>query len=75
MLPYEPRHGQWYISAVCSQCTQRIILFRDLSDGKSELKGSFVFDCPYCEYRGTYQAEHYRHDRNLNHTALRAVAV
>jgi len=50
--------GSWYISVVCS-CNKRIVLFRDLTNGKGSLRGDFSLVCPECGKSGSYPAEHY----------------
>ena len=52
--------GKWYISVVCEHCTRRLILFPDLTEGKSDLKQSRItITCPDCRNEGSYLAEHY----------------
>ena len=53
--------GEWYISVVCEHCHQRVLIFHDLSEGKSELELSrFHITCPKCQEEGSYIAEHYQ---------------
>ncbi len=53
--------GEWYISVLCKHCLRRILLFYDLSKGKSELRESKLkIICPNCNIEGSYQAEHYQ---------------
>ena len=52
---------EWYISVVCEHCSHRILLFHDLSEGKSELLRSRIHVmCPNCQEEGSYMAEHYQ---------------
>lgn len=52
--------GEWFISVVCEQCNHRVLLFNDLSDGKSDLRQSrFNIVCPECQVEGSYVVEHY----------------
>jgi hypothetical protein len=60
-MPYAAL-GEWYISVVCKHCSHRILLFHDLSEGKSELRQSRLhITCPQCQKEGPYVAEHYQH--------------
>jgi hypothetical protein len=53
--------GTWYISVVCS-CRERVILFRDLTNGRGTLQGTFGLKCPACGKEGSFPAEHYQHN-------------
>lgn len=62
MVPFsELVAGHWYITIECP-CSERLILFADLTQGKGTLQGSFVITCPACGTRGSYTAEHYYHE-------------
>jgi hypothetical protein len=51
---------EWYISIICN-CGARLILFRDLTQGKGTLKGAFSITCPVCGTSGCYPAQHYKY--------------
>ena len=53
--------GTWYISVVCA-CKNRVIFFRDLTNGKGTLQGTLGFTCPACHKWGAYEAEHYQYN-------------
>jgi hypothetical protein len=56
----QPTPGKWYISVVCEHCMQRIILYPDLSKGKSDLKNSRISTtCPRCQAATSSAVEHY----------------
>jgi len=53
--------GEWYIAVVCEQCSHLVMLFHDLSEGKSDLGDSqFLITCPNCNQRGSFPAEHFQ---------------
>jgi hypothetical protein len=56
-----PRGGSWYIVVVCEQCLSRMFLFRDLTEGKSSLNGTYFVKCPRCYHQGEYEGRHYQH--------------
>lgn len=48
--------GEWFIAVVCDQCLNRIILYNDLSEGKSELQGNRLeATCPTCGAEGYFR--------------------
>ncbi len=49
-----PIPGDWYIATTCNDCKSKILLFHDLNNGKSHLKGSFALVCPLCECKGSF---------------------
>ena len=51
---------EWYISVTCG-CGERLLLLRDLMQGKGVLEGAFSITCPACGTQGTYPAQHYQH--------------
>ncbi len=56
----KPSPGQWYISVLCEHCKRRIILYPDLSQGKSELNNSRIsLQCPECDAETSSQVEHF----------------
>jgi hypothetical protein len=58
-MPYAAP-GRWYIAVICARCHHRVILFPDLSEGKSDLgRTQFIITCPNCIEEGSYPAEHY----------------
>jgi hypothetical protein len=62
MYPNSPKFGSWYLVTACTHCEQRIILFRDLTEGKSELSGTQSTQiCPKCDREFTSRLEHYQH--------------
>jgi DNA-directed RNA polymerase subunit RPC12/RpoP len=64
MFPIAPEIGKWYISVVCTHCGTKILMFPDLSEGRSGLSGSLHTTCPNCNHDGAFKAEHYHHDGN-----------
>ena len=63
MLPAAP--GEWYISVVCEVCKRRVLLFRDLSKGKSKVEKSWIsLKCPECHQNTSSQIEHYLEPSN-----------
>jgi hypothetical protein len=52
---------EWYISIVCL-CGERLLLCRDLTEGKGCIDGGFEITCPACDSRGTYPAEHFHYE-------------
>ena len=53
--------GQWYIVVTCDGCKCKILLFHDLNEGRSKLRGSFVVICPTCQREASLAVEHYQH--------------
>jgi ribosomal protein S27E len=53
--------SKWYISVVCEKCSHRTLLYRDLTEGKSDLGKTFVKTvCPNCKTEASRQIEHYQ---------------
>lgn len=69
--------GEWYIAVICEQCKHRVILFHDLSEGKSDLeKSQFSITCPNCNLKGSYPAEHYHASSNSGgHSPLKIAPI
>ena len=62
----QPSPGQWYISLVCECCKHRVFLFRDLTEGESNLERSRVSaTCPECGQMTSSQIEHYLQPRKI----------
>jgi hypothetical protein len=61
MYPVKLELGQWYLVSTCTRCQNLIPLFHDLSNGESELNGSYSLTCPRCNHSGVAKAEHYQH--------------
>jgi hypothetical protein len=62
MYPLTLQAGTWYLVIACTYCEQRIILFRDLTEGKSELSGTCSsLTCPKCKREFTNKVQHYQH--------------
>jgi hypothetical protein len=65
--------GAWYLLFLCKGCQTRQILFRDLTQGKSNFTAAYVVVCENCGHKAVYegdQLEHYHHPAK----ARRAVA-
>ena len=52
----------WYLAVICDFCKKRVLLLRDLNDGKVAINGSFEVTCPECGNGGVYPVEHYYHE-------------
>ena len=37
-----PKPGKWYLAVNCDNCNSRLILLEDLSNGTSEIKGTYI---------------------------------
>jgi hypothetical protein len=61
MFPVTLRAGVWYIGAVCPHCQKLIPLFRDLTQGASNFRGSYQLTCPECKHKGVFEGRHYKH--------------
>ncbi len=61
VFPLTLRFGHWYIAAECSHCKTLTCLFPDVSEGLSQLSGSYFMRCPRCKELGNYDVQHYRH--------------
>ncbi|MDX6383517.1 MAG: hypothetical protein QOK48_1090 [Blastocatellia bacterium] len=48
--------GAWYLMFTCSGCSDRQVLFRDLSDGKSRLMATYTVTCQNCGRKATYDS-------------------
>jgi ribosomal protein S27E len=59
--------GAWYLRVVCKGCKQVQILFRDLSEGETEITATYNIACELCTHRGSYEGhdlERYYHARD-----------
>ncbi len=61
MYPVKLEPGKWYLVSACTSCRSLIPIFHDLSNGESELNGSYSMTCPRCNHSGVYSVEHYQH--------------
>jgi len=52
----KPQQGTWYIVVTCDKCKSTIVLFPDLTEGKSVLDANYIVTCPRCAHKGGYQA-------------------
>jgi ribosomal protein S27E len=56
--------GAWYLRFVCKGCKQVQILFRDLSEGETEITATYNIACDLCTHRDSYEGrdlERYYH--------------
>jgi phage FluMu protein Com len=60
MFPTTLRVGVWYIAALCPHCKRLIPLFRDLTQGASNFRGSYQMTCPECKHKGVFEGQHYQ---------------
>ena len=60
MFPATLRVGVWYIAALCPHCKRLIPLFRDLTQGASNFRGSYQMTCPECKHKGVFEGQHYK---------------
>jgi len=59
--------GSWYLRYLCKGCNTEQILFRDLTQGKSNLLATYTVMCQSCGHKATYDGasiEHYHHPSN-----------
>src|SRR4029453_18260015 len=58
----DPQFDRWYLAVTCDKCSSKVILFRDLNEGKSDLHGTrYSLRCPRCKSWANGKAERYRH--------------
>jgi DNA-directed RNA polymerase subunit RPC12/RpoP len=48
--------GAWYLMFICSDCSTRQVLFRDLSDGTSRLMATYTVTCQNCGHKAAYDS-------------------
>lgn len=56
--------GEWYLRFICKHCKTQQILFPDLSQGRAEIRATYVVECPDCRQKGSYDSdeiERYQH--------------
>ena len=59
--------GHWYLMFSCVHCQERQILFPDLTNGTSDIRGSYTVRCERCGLSGKYDTkaiERYRHSEH-----------
>jgi hypothetical protein len=63
MLPrVHPQFDRWYLAVTCDKCSSKLILFRDLNEGQSDLFGAiYSLQCSRCKSLARGKAERYRH--------------
>jgi hypothetical protein len=63
MIPliHNPLKDHWYLSATCSRCCFRILIFDDLNEGRGSINGTVHVTCPNCISSQNLPLEHYRH--------------
>jgi hypothetical protein len=62
IYPANPQLGRWYIAVTCEKCKSKLVLFPDLTEGKSDLQRSgYSLICPRCKDLTDGKAEHYQH--------------
>jgi RNase P subunit RPR2 len=63
MLPrVDPEFDRWYLAVTCDKCGSKLILFRDLNEGRSDLLGAiYSLQCSRCKSLAKGKAERYRH--------------
>ena len=55
---------KWYLVITCENCGHKQVLFRDLSNGTSRIRGTYKQQCEKCQHVGYYdddQVERYQH--------------
>ena len=57
VFDFDLEPGEWYVFITCHHCAHTHVLFPDLTKGKSEVKGYYVWTCPDCNHTGDYEAE------------------
>lgn len=60
--------GEWYLVVTCDGCKIKLPFLGDLSEGKSEIKGSYVITCPQCRHNSEYDSdriERYQHPHSV----------
>ena len=45
-------------AVTCESCKCKILLFRDLNNGNSNIGGSLALICPRCRCKGSLDAQH-----------------
>jgi hypothetical protein len=46
--------GVWYLLFTCKGCHQEQVLFRDLSEGETEITATYNIACATCRHRDSY---------------------
>ena len=55
---------KWYLVISCENCGHKQALFRDLSNGTSQIRATYKQECEKCHHVGHYddeQIERYQH--------------
>jgi hypothetical protein len=55
MLEFEP--GEWYLVVTCKKCKAHQPMLHDLTQGKSEIRGIYNWQCPLCQHLDYYDME------------------
>jgi hypothetical protein len=74
-LLLNPEEGQWYLSVTCDPCHCRILVFRDLNNGKGDIRGVFHMTCPHCKREQNLPVEHYQHHEGSQTLALKSSEI
>ena len=64
--------GSWYLRYTCDGCKSAQVLFPDLSNGTSNIKATYVIECPECAHSGAYESENverYQHPAEQSQAA------
>jgi hypothetical protein len=71
---FNPETETWYVIVTCEKCKSTVVLFRDLTEGKSALNANYIVTCGGCGHKAAYLAEHYYHSaEQANKNALATV--
>lgn len=49
--------GEWYIVITCRGCNERHPVFHDLTKGAATITPVYIWRCPYCNYKDSYEGE------------------
>jgi len=47
--------GAWYLLFTCKGCHQKQVLFRDLSEGETNITATYNIACAECSHRNSYE--------------------
>ena len=64
LLITDPEPSKWYLAVICGNCHSRSILVEDLSNGISEIEGTYFLTCPKCNHEAQHEIERYHHPKS-----------
>jgi hypothetical protein len=58
--------GEWYVVITCRGCNERHPVIHDLTKGQATISVCYIWQCPSCGKRDTYEGEEVQRYRHPN---------